>query len=80
VVVALQDFNRRKRMAELVLLAGTCQELMEAILVAGDACWCPVVRLELWNGARGSQEKRVLRDMEVQLPTLEIDGNGRRPQ
>ncbi len=47
---------------------------VEAILVAGDACWCPVVRLELWNGAGGSQEKKVLRDMESQLPSLVIDG------
>lgn len=45
-----------------------------AILVAGDACWCPVVRLELWNGAGGSQEKKVLSDMERHLHSLEIDG------
>ena len=29
-----------------------------------------MVRLELWNGARGAQEKRVLRDMETTLPDL----------
>jgi predicted nucleic acid-binding protein len=47
---------------------------VEAILVAGDACWCPVVRLELWNGAGGNQEKKVLRDLERHLPELCIDG------
>ncbi len=29
VVAALQDFNRRKRMAELIMHAGTCEELMD---------------------------------------------------
>lgn len=22
-------------------------------LDAGEACWCPIIRLELWNGAGG---------------------------
>lgn len=47
---------------------------VEAALVAGDACWCPMVWLELWNGAGGSQERKVLRDLERHLPSLEIDG------
>ena len=46
---------------------------VEAALVAGDACWCPLVALELWNGARGEREKRVLRDFERVLPALPID-------
>ena len=28
IVTAIQDFNRRKRMAELVKYAGTCDDLM----------------------------------------------------
>lgn len=31
VVVALQDFNRRKRMAELVKHAGTCEDLVTVV-------------------------------------------------
>jgi predicted nucleic acid-binding protein len=31
-----------------------------------------MVRLELWCGARGDHEKRVLRDMEKSLPELAI--------
>ena len=46
---------------------------VEATLLAGDACWCPVVRLELWNGAGGNREKKVLREFERLLPSLEID-------
>lgn len=39
----------------------------------GAVCWCSMVRLELWNGARGAQEKKVLRAMEDVIPELEID-------
>jgi hypothetical protein len=31
-----------------------------------------MVRLELWNGARGDHEKRVLRELEAQVPDLEV--------
>jgi predicted nucleic acid-binding protein len=40
---------------------------------SGEACWCPLVRLELWNGARGEHEKRVLRELEERLEALAID-------
>lgn len=46
---------------------------VEALLRAGDACWCPIVQLELWNGARGDREKRVLRDFAAVLPDLPVD-------
>jgi predicted nucleic acid-binding protein len=45
---------------------------VEAALSAGTACWCPLIRLELWNGAGGSREKKVLRDLEKLLPELPI--------
>ena len=45
---------------------------VEAILSAGEAAGCPIVRLELWNGARGEREKKVLREMEKSLPDLGI--------
>jgi len=32
-----------------------------------------MVRLELWNGAGGDREKKVLRDFERVLPELPID-------
>ncbi len=46
---------------------------VERALQAGEACWCPVVRLELWNGAGGEREKKALRDFERLLPELAID-------
>lgn len=46
---------------------------VEAALTAGKACWCPLVRLELWNGAAGAREKKILRDFEAVLPELPFD-------
>lgn len=48
---------------------------VEAALKAGDACWCPSVQLELWNGARGDREKRVLQNFAAVLPELPINEN-----
>lgn len=39
-------------------------------LEIGEATWCAMVRLELWNGARGDREKKVLREMEQTLTDL----------
>lgn len=33
-----------------------------------------MIRLELWNGAAGDREKKVLREFEKTLPELEMDG------
>lgn len=46
---------------------------VEAALTTGQACWCPLVRLELWNGASGQQEQKVLRHFARTLPELPID-------
>lgn len=48
---------------------------VEAALTSGEAAWCPLVRLELWNGAAGDREKKILRDFEAVLPELAIDGD-----
>jgi len=42
-------------------------------LEQGKAAWCPLVQLELWNGARGDHEKSVLRELCEVLPELAID-------
>jgi predicted nucleic acid-binding protein len=42
-------------------------------LDSGDACWCPIIRLELWNSAGGDRDRKVLRDFERLLPELAID-------
>lgn len=45
------------------------------LLQSGEAAWCAMIRLELWNGARGDHEKRVLREMERHVPDLEINAD-----
>ncbi len=46
---------------------------VERALKDGDACWCPIVSLELWNGAGGERERAVLRQFERVLAALAID-------
>jgi predicted nucleic acid-binding protein len=45
---------------------------VEAALRAGAALWCPLVRLELWNGAGGERERKVVREIERVVPELDI--------
>lgn len=52
---------------------GEVRARVEAALRAGTACWCSLVRLELWNGAGGDREKKVLREFERLVPELAID-------
>jgi predicted nucleic acid-binding protein len=51
----------------------TITSRVRILLEQGEAAWCPMVRLELWAGARGDQEKTVLREMEHAVPELEVD-------
>jgi hypothetical protein len=46
---------------------------VQSALLNGDACWCPLVRLELWNGAAGDRDRKILREFEAVLPELSID-------
>lgn len=51
---------------------GAVRARVEAALLAGDAGWCSLVRLELWNGAGGERERKVLREFERVIPELAI--------
>lgn len=46
---------------------------VKSALAGGDAAWCPLVRLELWNGAGGNRDRRILREFEAALPELPMD-------
>ena len=50
------------------------QARVSATLNAGTARWCAMVRLELWNGARGDREKKVLREFERLIPERPTSG------
>lgn len=42
------------------------------LVESGEAAWCAMVRLELWAGVGGDQERKALRDFEDHIPDLGI--------
>lgn len=48
------------------------RDRVNAWLMDGRACWCPVVRLELWRGVTSDAERKALRAYEARLPDLAI--------
>lgn len=48
------------------------RERVNALLQAGHAAWCPVVRLELWRGVTNDAERKTLRRYEASLADYEI--------
>jgi predicted nucleic acid-binding protein len=40
---------------------------VKALLAGGDAAWCDMTLVELWNRARGSVEKKVIEELEAEL-------------
>jgi predicted nucleic acid-binding protein len=45
---------------------------VRSLLMRGEAAWCDITLVELWNGARGCAEKKALADLENELPVLPI--------
>ena len=41
-----------------------------ALVRAGTAAWCDMVRLELWNGLRGAAERKQMEDLEADVINL----------
>ena len=48
------------------------RQRVHALLEAGEAAWCPPVRLELWRGVTNDVERKTLRRYEALLPDYEI--------
>jgi predicted nucleic acid-binding protein len=46
---------------------------VEVLLSSGQACWCSMVRLELWAGVGADPERRVLGIFEQRIPELAIN-------
>ena len=40
---------------------------VKALLARGDAAWCDMTLVELWNGAQGHIEKNALEELEEEL-------------
>lgn len=41
-----------------------------ALMQSGEAAWCDMVRLELWNGLRGAAERKHMEALEVDVTHL----------
>lgn len=41
-----------------------------ALMQSGEAAWCHMVRLELWNGLRGAAERRQMEGLEADVTLL----------
>lgn len=48
---------------------------VNALLEAGEAAWCAVVRLELWRGVTSDAERKTLRRYQTLLPDYEISAD-----
>ena len=48
------------------------RDRVNALLEAGEAAWCPVVRLELWRGVTNDVERKTLRRYEALVPDYAI--------
>lgn len=46
---------------------------VESLLSAGEAAWCPMVRLELWRGVRNGAERRFLELLEQRVDSFDIN-------
>ena len=51
----------------------TVKDRVRALGETGEALWCDVVRLELWNGCRGERDRHQIRLLELSLNSLPID-------
>ena len=49
------------------------RQKVASLIASGEAAFCELVRLELWNGARGEAEKAKLADIEQAITNLPID-------
>ena len=54
---------------------GVVRGRVDSALSHGEACWCPLVRLELWNGASRKKEQRILEEFERVIPELPVDSD-----
>lgn len=48
------------------------RDRVNTLLSNGEAAWCDLVRLELWNGVGSEKDRRILQDYEASLPKLPI--------
>ncbi len=48
------------------------RDRVKALLDAGEAAWCSMVRLELWNGVGSEKDRKILLALEEVIPELPV--------
>lgn len=51
----------------------TPSECVKRLLISGDAAWCEFTLVELWNGAQGHAEKKVLDELEAEVQLYAVN-------
>jgi predicted nucleic acid-binding protein len=46
---------------------------VKELLARGDAAWCEMTVVELWNGARGETEKKALKELEEEVRLFSVN-------
>ncbi len=46
---------------------------VQRLLANGQAAWCDLIAVELWNGVRVGNERKALDDLETALTTFPLD-------
>ena len=46
---------------------------IEALVLSGQAAWCDMTLVELWQGVRGTKEKRELAELENEIERVPVD-------
>lgn len=48
-------------------------DVVESLVLSGEAAWCDMTLVELWHGVRGAREKRDLKEMEGAIDLVPVD-------
>jgi predicted nucleic acid-binding protein len=46
---------------------------VQELVLSGEAGWCEMTLVELWNGVRGAREKRELAELEKEITLFSVD-------
>jgi predicted nucleic acid-binding protein len=46
---------------------------VKTLLVRGNAAWCDMTLVELWNGAQGHAEKKALEELEAEVQLCSVN-------
>ncbi len=49
------------------------REEVRELILKGEAGWCDLIRVELWVGARGTEDRKTLHELEADLITFPLD-------